>query len=215
MMCSAVCLGRFMVKSPAQSGRLRTLIHPGPVSGVHVTNTAGPRPQRRSPSGLQWCGPALSRWRKPPNGNDQEGVPLEQAMAEPSAARAEAQVSRETPSATSGTSALQISAQIPIAAGRPVAVDWPGLIRRYQQHKLRSGSGDSGVVAGWAPMGNAGRSWLLCWADVEAAPRPSPRCVAGGPDQPGERCRQRSDLSAAAPLSHLRAAGRPEGPGID
>jgi hypothetical protein len=25
-----------MVESPAQSGRLRTLIHPGPVSGVHV-----------------------------------------------------------------------------------------------------------------------------------------------------------------------------------
>jgi endoglucanase len=29
---------RFMVESPAQSGRLRTLIHPGPVSGVHVTS---------------------------------------------------------------------------------------------------------------------------------------------------------------------------------
>jgi len=28
---------RFMVESPAQSGRLKTLIHPGPVSGVHVT----------------------------------------------------------------------------------------------------------------------------------------------------------------------------------
>ncbi len=28
---------RFMVESPAQSGRMRTLIHPGPVSGVHVT----------------------------------------------------------------------------------------------------------------------------------------------------------------------------------
>ncbi|MFO7627907.1 MAG: AbrB-like transcriptional regulator [Prochlorococcaceae cyanobacterium] len=26
-----------MVESPAQSGRLRTLIHPGPISGVHVT----------------------------------------------------------------------------------------------------------------------------------------------------------------------------------
>ena len=36
MICSAVCLVRFMVKSPAQSGRLRTLIHPGPLSGVHV-----------------------------------------------------------------------------------------------------------------------------------------------------------------------------------
>ena len=36
MICSAVCLVRFMVESPAQSGRLRTLIHPGPISGVHV-----------------------------------------------------------------------------------------------------------------------------------------------------------------------------------
>ncbi len=36
MICSAVCLVRFMVGSPAQSGRLSTLIHPSPVSGVHV-----------------------------------------------------------------------------------------------------------------------------------------------------------------------------------
>jgi len=40
MICSAVCLVRFMVESPAQSGRMRTLIHPGPVSGVHVTMAA-------------------------------------------------------------------------------------------------------------------------------------------------------------------------------
>ena len=37
MICSAVSLVRFMVESPAQSGRLRTLIHPGPVAGAHVT----------------------------------------------------------------------------------------------------------------------------------------------------------------------------------
>jgi hypothetical protein len=36
MICSAVCLVRFMVESAAQSGRLRTLIQSGPVSGVHV-----------------------------------------------------------------------------------------------------------------------------------------------------------------------------------
>jgi len=36
MICSAVCLVRFRVESPAQSGRMRTLIHPGPISGVHV-----------------------------------------------------------------------------------------------------------------------------------------------------------------------------------
>ena len=39
MICSAVCLVRFMVESPAQSGRLRTLIHPGPNSRVHVMVT--------------------------------------------------------------------------------------------------------------------------------------------------------------------------------
>jgi len=37
MICSGVCLVRFMVKSPAPSGRMRTLIHPGPISGDRVT----------------------------------------------------------------------------------------------------------------------------------------------------------------------------------
>jgi len=37
MICSAVCLVRFMVESPAQSGRLKTLIHPGPIVGIHVS----------------------------------------------------------------------------------------------------------------------------------------------------------------------------------
>lgn len=36
MICSAVCLVRFMVKSPARSVRLRTLIHPEPLSVVNV-----------------------------------------------------------------------------------------------------------------------------------------------------------------------------------
>jgi hypothetical protein len=36
MICSAVCLVRFMVRSPAQSGRMRTLIHPGSIARVHV-----------------------------------------------------------------------------------------------------------------------------------------------------------------------------------
>ncbi len=72
-------------------------------------------------------------------GDFQEGVPLEQAIAELSAAMAEAQACRETPSPTSGTSVAHTRAPISAAAGRPVAVDWPGLIRRYQQHKLRSG----------------------------------------------------------------------------
>ncbi len=72
-------------------------------------------------------------------GDFQEGVPLEQAIAELSAAMAEAQACRQTPSPTSGTSAPHTSAPISAAAGCPVAVDWLGLIRRYQQHKLRSG----------------------------------------------------------------------------
>jgi hypothetical protein len=72
-------------------------------------------------------------------GDFQEGVPLEQAIAELSAAMAEAQARREMPSPTSGTSAPHTSAPIPAAAGRPVAVDWPVLIRCYQQRKLRSG----------------------------------------------------------------------------
>ena len=36
MICSALYLVRFMVRTPDQSGRMRTLIHPGPISGVHV-----------------------------------------------------------------------------------------------------------------------------------------------------------------------------------
>jgi hypothetical protein len=28
-----------MVESPAQSGRMRTLIHPGPIAGVHVSDS--------------------------------------------------------------------------------------------------------------------------------------------------------------------------------
>lgn len=36
MICSAVCLVRFMVESPAQLDRVRTLIHPGLTSGVHI-----------------------------------------------------------------------------------------------------------------------------------------------------------------------------------
>jgi hypothetical protein len=45
MISTAVCLVRFMVKSPAQSGRLRTLIHPGPVSQIQVNPT---RPRQRA-----------------------------------------------------------------------------------------------------------------------------------------------------------------------
>ena len=33
------CKAKDVVESPAQSGRLRTLIHPGPITRVHVTGT--------------------------------------------------------------------------------------------------------------------------------------------------------------------------------
>jgi len=48
-------LVRFMVESPAQSGRLRTLIHPGPVSRVHV------RPTRNWKQLI-----SMRPWRTPP-----------------------------------------------------------------------------------------------------------------------------------------------------
>ncbi len=35
-----------MVESPAQSGRMRTLTHPGPISGVRVNMTAATRSHR-------------------------------------------------------------------------------------------------------------------------------------------------------------------------
>jgi len=37
LICSAVCLVRFMVESPAKPSRHKTLIHTGPISGVHVS----------------------------------------------------------------------------------------------------------------------------------------------------------------------------------
>ena len=46
MICSAVCLVRFMVESPAQCGRLKTLIHPGAVIRVQVTIAPAMRRQR-------------------------------------------------------------------------------------------------------------------------------------------------------------------------
>jgi len=36
MICLSVCLVRFMLEIPALSGRMRTLIHPGQVSGKHA-----------------------------------------------------------------------------------------------------------------------------------------------------------------------------------
>lgn len=46
------------MKFPAQSGRVRTLIHPGPVSGVHVRQAMPPRPAQTRPRHLLRCG----RW---------------------------------------------------------------------------------------------------------------------------------------------------------
>ncbi len=59
-----------------------------------------------------------------------KGLPLAQAIAELRAAVAEAQAKLERPSPTSRPSAPQTTAPISATAGRPIAVDWPGLIRR-------------------------------------------------------------------------------------
>ncbi len=40
MLCSAMCLLRFMVESRAQSGRMRTLINPGSIAWVQVMGDA-------------------------------------------------------------------------------------------------------------------------------------------------------------------------------
>jgi hypothetical protein len=37
MICSAVCVVRFMVESPAQFGRMRTLIYIKPAIGVYIS----------------------------------------------------------------------------------------------------------------------------------------------------------------------------------
>jgi hypothetical protein len=67
------------------------------------------------------------------------GVTLEQAIAELAAAKAKADVRRQEETLTSQPSNQQHSAPPPATASRPTSVDWAGLIRCYQQHKLRSG----------------------------------------------------------------------------
>jgi hypothetical protein len=67
----------------------------------------------------------------------QQGVPLELAIAELGAAKAEAR--RQAEALTSQPSILQASALPPATTSRSIPIDWAGLIRRYQQHKLRSG----------------------------------------------------------------------------
>ena len=69
----------------------------------------------------------------------QQGVPLEQAIAELSEAKAEAEARRQAAALASQPSALQPSVLATTTTNRSVPIDWPGLIRRYQQHKLRSG----------------------------------------------------------------------------
>ncbi|MEB3306856.1 MAG: hypothetical protein VKK98_01760, partial [Cyanobacteriota bacterium] len=69
----------------------------------------------------------------------QSGVTLEQAIAELGAAKAEADARRQTEALASQPASLQPSAQPPATLSRSIPIDWAGLIRRYQQHKLRSG----------------------------------------------------------------------------
>jgi hypothetical protein len=67
------------------------------------------------------------------------GVTLEQAIAELAAAKAEADIRRQEESLPSQPSSLQPSAPPAATPSRSIQIDWAGLIRRYQQHKLRSG----------------------------------------------------------------------------
>lgn len=69
----------------------------------------------------------------------QNGAPLELSIAELSTAKAEAEARRQAEAMASQPSNLQQSVPSPATASRPISIDWAGLIRRYQQHKLRSG----------------------------------------------------------------------------
>ncbi len=69
----------------------------------------------------------------------QHGVPLELAIAELGAAKAEADARRQAEALVSQPSSLQLSASPPATPSRSIQIDWAGLIRRYEQHKLRSG----------------------------------------------------------------------------
>ena len=69
----------------------------------------------------------------------QQGVPLELAIAELSTAKAEAEARRQAEALASQPSTLQQIVPPPSTASRPISIAWAGLIRRYQQHKLRSG----------------------------------------------------------------------------
>jgi hypothetical protein len=69
----------------------------------------------------------------------QNGTPLELAIAELGVAKAEAKARRLAEALASQPSNLQPSVPPPATASRPISIDWAGLIRRYQQHKLRSG----------------------------------------------------------------------------
>lgn len=69
----------------------------------------------------------------------QNGSPLALSIAKLSKAKAEAEARRQAEALASQTSTLQHSVPPPATASRPISIDWAGLIRRYQQHKLRSG----------------------------------------------------------------------------
>ncbi|MFN9545838.1 MAG: hypothetical protein ACK6AD_02035 [Cyanobacteriota bacterium] len=124
-------------------------------------------------------------------GDFQQGVPLEQAIAEIRAAMAEAQARRETPSLTSGTSAPHTSAPIPAAAGRQVTVNWSGLIRRYQQHKLRSGVIEEST---WERLYKPRMALLLKTAKGPPSPRDAKHLLKAQADlwrqRPGWRTRR-------------------------
>ena len=64
----------------------------------------------------------------------QNGAPLELSIAELSTAKAEAR--RQAEALASQPSSLQPIAPPPATSSRSIQIDWAGLIRRYQRHKL-------------------------------------------------------------------------------
>jgi len=69
----------------------------------------------------------------------QNGAPLDLSIAELSAAKAEAEPGARQKPLASQPSTLQHRVPPQATASRRISIDWAGLIRRYQQHKLRSG----------------------------------------------------------------------------
>jgi hypothetical protein len=107
---------------------------------VHITARAGDGHRKQLLLPYPWESDQLEAIRDgvvTVYGAFQNGVPLELSIAELGTAKAEAR--RQAEAMASKPSNPQQSFPSPATASRPISIDWAGLIRRYQQHKLRSG----------------------------------------------------------------------------